>query len=200
MIRTFLRKIAGLELEEKILNAMLAVAIIGMFFPWIGGRPTLIDEEIEIYTGIGFHTSFIGMVVLGLLAYTILITILPLMTGNTLVGKEKMESIRLCTTGLSAILILASLSVLFKVTFQSPGMEIRFGIYVALIPSMIAFLYAFLGYQDKKRKEVHELFNHPQENKSIHKESEPKPIQTEPLMSPPPPPEAPQPEEHRLHR
>ena len=196
MIRTFLSKVSRLELEEKILNTMLAVAIVGVFFPWIGGRPTLIDEEIEIYTGIGFHTSFIGIVVLGFLVYTILITMLPLMTGNTLVQKERRESIRLCTTGLSAILILASLSVLFKVTLQSPGMEIRFGIYVALIPSMIAFLYAFLGYQDKKRKEVRELFHHPQKERPTHRKPEPT-SEAEPLM---PPPEAPPPEEHRLHR
>ena len=198
MTSQFFRKLASLELEEKIFNAGALIAFIGVFLPWIGGKLSLIDDKTITYTGIGFYTAFIGMATAGLLLYLIAITAIPLMSGNHIVKREHKDVVRLSLTGLSTILILASLSVLMKVTFTSPGMEVRFGIYVSLIGSMVATLYAFLAFQEHRKKEVHNLFHHEEE-----KEEATIITRREPSLTPPPspvaPPAPPSPEEHKLH-
>ena len=64
MAHTFLRKLASLDLEEKILNAGVALTILSMFLPWFGGR--WIADELRTYNGFGFYTSFIGLTVFAL--------------------------------------------------------------------------------------------------------------------------------------
>ncbi len=206
MTSQWLRKIAQLDLEEKILNGGLALAAIGIFLPWIGGRPSLIDTTTRTFTGLGFTTGFIGLAVLCLLTYTLLITLVPLTSSKTILRRERRATVRLCTTALSAILTLAALSVLLKVTLDSPGMEVRFGVYVSLIGSLIASLYAFLAYQEEARREVQGLFHYPAaEERGPRREpvaaaSEPA---EESLLPPPdllpssPPPPPPPPEDHR---
>jgi len=202
MSSQFFRKLASLELEEKIFNAGALIAFIGVFLPWIGGKLSLIDDKTITYTGIGFYTAFIGMATAGLLLYLLAITAIPLMSGNHIVKREHKDRVRLGLSGLSTVMILASLSVLMKVTFTSPGMEVRFGIYVALIGSMVATLYAFLAYQEHKKKEVHRLFHHEEEKvemPELKRRDEPiipqRSIPTPPVAPPPPP----TPEEHKLH-
>jgi len=202
MASQFFRKLASLELEEKIFNAGALVALIGIFLPWIGGKLSLIDDKTTTYTGIGFYTAFIGMATAGLLLYLLAVTAIPLMSGNHIVKRENKDRVRLGLSGLSTMMILASLSVLMKVTFTSPGMEVRFGIYVALIGSMVATLYAYLAYQEHKKSEVHSLFHHEEEKAEmpeLKRRDEPIVPQTSistPPVAPPPPPS---PEEHKLH-
>lgn len=162
MFSSFIRKVLSLDLEEKILNAMLVVSLLGLLFPWIGGKLSLIDDQIVSYSGLGFYTSFIGFGIFALLGFSLLITVIPLVSGNQLLPREKKDVTRLTCTGLATILILSSLSVLIKVTFTSPGMEVRFGIYVSLISAMISSLYSFLKLQETKTRKVHDLFHHPE--------------------------------------
>jgi len=159
MFSTFIRKVSTLDLEEKILNLMLIVSMVGVALPWIGGKLSLIDDKTVTYSGFSFYTSIIGFAIFGLLSFSLLTTLIPLLSGNQLVKREKKSSIRLGCTFLSSILILSSLSVLIQVTFNSPGMEVRFGIYTALIGSMIATLYSFLSLQEGKKRDVQELFH-----------------------------------------
>ena len=204
MASQFIRKLASLELEEKIFNTGALVALIGIFLPWIGGKLSLIDDKTTTYTGIGFYTAFIGMATAGLLLYLLAITVIPLMSGNQIIKRGHKDVVRLGISSLSTILILASLSVLMKVTFTSPGMEVRFGIYVALIGSMVATLYAYLAFQEHRKKEVHSLFHHEEEKMEIPElKRRDQPISPQQSMPTPPqsvtPPAPPMPEEHKLH-
>ena len=188
----FMHRLSSLELEEKILNLASLIAIVGVFLPWMGGE--WLGGESAAYSGLAFYTSFLGIAVLLLHLTNIFITAIPITGGPILVRKRSKEFVRLLLTGQATILILASLSVLTKVTFEFSRMEVRFGILVSLIASMVATLYTFLRYQEQRRSEVHELFHHPDDTAiTTEKDGE---LTKPPPPSPPPPPEA---EEHRLH-
>lgn len=159
MLRQFFTKLKALDLEEKVLNAGALAALIGVFLPWIGGRPSLLDDAVMTYTGLGHHTALIGYAIAGLELYTLLITIVPLTGAAPLVRRDHRDIVRLNLTTVTSILILASLSVLMRVSFSSPGLEVRFGIYLSLVGSLFANLYAYLNYQVHKRKQVENFFS-----------------------------------------
>ncbi|MDD4627926.1 MAG: hypothetical protein PHE68_00840 [Candidatus Peribacteraceae bacterium] len=193
MASNFFRKLLSLELEEKILNIGAFLSLIGVFFPWIGGQ-TLGGQD-SSHSGFGFYTSFIGIVIFGLQLFVLLITVIPLTGGPILVRRRHREAVRFMATSQAIILILASLSVLIKVTLEFSRMEIRFGIYVSLIGGLVAMLYSFLRFQEQRRNEVQELFHHPEEqSKSVDKQE----YFEAPAKPPPPPP--PPVEEHRMYR
>lgn len=193
MASQFFRKVMGLELEEKILNAGSLVAIVGVFLPWIGGEE--LGGAMVSHSGFGFYTTIIGISVFALHVFVLLITLIPLTGGPVFIRKRYREIVRLCATGEAVILILASLSVLIKVTFDLARMEIRFGIYVALIGSLVALFEAFLRFQEQRKGFVQELFHHPEEDV--------KPVDKTEFFEAPPPPPPPPPspvEEHRMYR
>jgi hypothetical protein len=194
MSASLLRKISGLELEEQILNGGALVTVIAIFLPWMGGE--WLGGESVTYSGVGFYTSFIGLSALLLELYVLAITATPLLGGTVIIRKRHRETVRLLATALSSIMILSALSVLAKVTFEFSRMEIRFGIYVAIVGSLVATLYAFLRYQEQRRGMVQELFHHPEDTPAPEVRME---IATAPPPPPPPPP-APAAEEHRLFR
>ena len=114
MTSLFLRKIAGLDLEEKILHIAVIASLLGIFFPWIEGR--WMGSDLRSHTGFGFYTSFIGLSVFALNVYIIAITVAPMFGKQNLVSKQNKESFRLYCSIASTILVLAALSVLTKVT------------------------------------------------------------------------------------
>lgn len=224
MTSLFLRKVAGLDLEEKILNIAVICSLFGMFFPWIEGR--WLGNELRTHTGFGFYTSFIGLTVFALNAYILAMTLVPLTSGNQLLSKERKEQVRFYCSAAATVLLLGALSVLTKITFDFQGMEVRFGMYLTLFGSIATSLYAYLTLQEKKRNRVKELFhqaepepvitrndteelqNEPTVEQEVPSEPEPEPeyahaiydepteqAPAEPII--PPPPEA---EDHRLHR
>lgn len=198
MPQAFLKKLLALDLEEKILNVGLIAVIAGVMSPWISGRPSIIENVQRTFSGLGYYTSFIGIVALCLAAYTLAITLVPLFGQKPLVRKENRETIRLGTTLVIAVLILAALSVLINITLQSPAMNVRFGIYVSLIGSMVSLLYAFLINQQCRRDAAKAFFHHP-EDREIYAESQHGPtlFTAKPPPVPPPPPP---PEEHSSRR
>lgn len=188
------RKLVSLELEEKILNCGAFVALLGVFLPWIGGEQ--LGGELVSFSGFGFYTTVIGIAVFGLELFVLLITLVPLTGGPPLVRKRSRELVRLLLTGQATILILAALSVLIRVTIVDlRRMEIRFGIYVALIGALVALFEAFLRFQEQRRSAVQELFHHPEQSERTTGKEE-----FYEAPPPPPPPPPPQPEEHRMYR
>lgn len=203
MPSTFIHKLRLLPLEEKILNGSLVLGIVGVCSPWISGQLSIIDDTSEVFSGLGFHTSFIGMAILGLMSYTLLITLMPLISGNPLVSQHKRNSIRVTCTAASTTLVLAALSVLLKYTFSAAGMDIRFGIYITLFASIASTFYAYLTLQAEKRKRVQELFHHPDlEQPDALETTEPSAKQMGmPLQGSAPPPPPSEPEKHTVaHR
>jgi hypothetical protein len=159
MILSFLQKLRRLETEEKFLNLGASLAVISLFFPWLSGR--WIADQIRTDTALSFgsYVSFIGLAILVLQGFVLLATAVPLWNGKQLLRSERKHTIRFSCSAVSAILTLAALSVLLKVTFDFPSMQIRFGVYAALIGSSLATLYAYLLTQEQRRRHVQTLFH-----------------------------------------
>lgn len=183
MSSRWLRALTALDLEERFLNGGAFVTVMGVFLPWISGE--WLGGDNVTYTGFQFYTAFMGIAVLLLQLCVILITVLPLTTGTALFPRRSQETVRFCLSLLSSILLLASLSVLTKVTFEFSRIEIRFGIYVALIGSIVASIYAFLRFQQQRRIASQDLFRHPDDVVPVQQQ---RAVRAVPQPPPPPPP------------
>lgn len=188
-----LRNLLALDLEERILNAATAVSLVSVGLPWIGGDWT--GGESVTYTGFGFSTAYIGIAVFFLNAFILLLTIVPLAGGPVIFTKRQRELTRMWTSAQVVILTLAALTVLMRTAaLEFTRLDVRFGIYVCLIASLIAFFEACQRYIGYRKSLPQELFHHPEDHASADAQES-----FAPPPPPPPPPPALPPEEHRLH-
>jgi hypothetical protein len=179
-------------MEERILNGGVVAAIVGIFMPWMSGE--WLGGAVVTYSGLQFYTALVGIAILFLHVFLLLIVVVPMTGRGPLIRKRSVEFVRFFVASQALVLTLAALSVLTKVTFEFSRVEVRFGIYVTLIGSVIAALYSFLRVQEQRRQDVHELFRHPEDVRVAPERSE-----TRMSPPPPPPPPAPQPEDHPVH-
>jgi hypothetical protein len=185
MFRRILQSIKGLDLEERILNGAACIGILGIFMPWISGE-WLGTEDASSYSGFGFFTSVLGFAAFLLLAFTIAIVLVPALGGPVFIRKRHRDLVRMILCSQAAVLVLASLSVLTRVTFEFSRMQIRFGIYITLIGCAVAAFYAFLRFQEFRREQAQGFFRHPEDHAAP-------PEKKEAIVPPPPPPPPPAP-------
>lgn len=195
------RILSLLSFEERILVLGTFVGLIGMFFPWISGQ-WLGGDRIS-YGGFGFFTAFVGIAIFSMDVFILLVTLSPLTGGPHILPPKMRDSARFLAAVQATILTIAALSVLTKITFEFSRIEIRFGIYTALIGNVAASLYAFLMMKQKEKRGVEELF-HMDEPELL--ENPPPMYSTQPTEQPrrnleksfvPPPP---LPDEHYPHQ
>lgn len=189
------RAFAALDLEERILNGATLASLVFLFFPWLSGE--LAGREEVSYSGLESYVSYIGTTILLLQIVILLMTILPIVRAPVMIKREWRATMRLWFAIQAAVLILAALSVLTRVTYEFRGLSIRYGVYFALVCALISALYAFLQWQEERRREVQDLFHHPEDA------GHPAPAQQPDLRmnsTPPPPPPPPplKPEEHNI--
>lgn len=195
MANLITRALSHLELEERILNAGALIALIGVFLPWFSGE--WLGGERMIAGGLGFYTTFLGWGVLLINCFLVLVTLVPLVGGPVILKRRIKAPIRFFLTAQSAVLVLAALSVLTKVTFEFSRMEVRFGIYLTLVGTLVSALYAFLIFQEQRNGEPQEVFQHPEHRQPSVERRETVVTKTN-IPPPPPPPPPSRPEEHRL--
>lgn len=194
MASRLLRALALLELEERILNGAALVTLLGVFLPWMSGE--WLGGDTVTYSGLQFYTTFLGFAILLSQAFILSVTVIPLTGRAGFLKKRHREIARLIASSQATVLVVAALTVLMKVTFEFSRMEMRFGIYVTLIGSVIVTIYSFLKYQERRRVEVQELFHHPEDHGvPLNDRSE----SAQPVPPMPPPPPAPPLEHHHLH-
>jgi len=187
MLTVFARKLLSLDIEERIINCSAIMASISVFLPWASGY--MLGSDYISYSGFGFYTSFIGIAVFTIGLYMALITLVPLFRGTNIVKKQNREKIRLFCGIQIVVLVLSALSVLMRVTFQFSRIEIRFGIFTALISGIAAAFYSFLKFQEQRKTYVEEIF---------HQVSDPVILSTEIKKAEVSVPAPPAPEEHHL--
>jgi len=192
----FLRIWNTIDLEERILNGAALLGIIFIFCPWLSGE--WLGGDPVSYTGTGFYTSFLGIIVLLMLSFVVLSTAIPLFGGPVILRRRYKETVRLLLSAQATILVLASLSVLTKITYEFTRMEIRFGIYFTFIGCLVTTLYTFLKWQEHRRNASHDLFHHPEDTGHAEENH----VVESSLPTPPPPPAPPalEPEEHPIYR
>lgn len=174
-----------MELEEKILHSGIGLSVIGLFIPWLGGQWYGKEQE---WNGFGFYTGFMGHAVLFFNCFILAMTLSPLLGGPVLVRKSIRQYVRLLLSGSTSLLLLASFTVLLRLTSEVSGAEIRFGIYVSILGSMLATLYAVLKVDEQRKSEVHQLFHHPDEQQRAKKVMEHLLDEGRPPPPSPPPP------------
>ena len=191
---SFLRALKYLEIEEKILNLGALVALLGVFMPWFGGEWF---GQPATWTGFQFYTSFIGLLIFLGHVFILSLTALPLF-GYQIVKTSLRDLLRLIVSLECVLLTIAVWSVLTNISFDRSQMQIGFGIYMTLVGSIVASLYAFLRLQQQRKRQLKALFHHPEDSVSA---PEPKPSRQSADDAPPPPPPPPapnRPEEPRL--
>lgn len=185
------RLLSGLSLEERILLSGALLALIGVFLPWISGE--WLGGERATYVGVKFLTGMIGWMIVLLQACVLAATCSPLAGGPVLVRRRLLPELRLCACVQATVLALAALTVLTSVTFEFSRMELRFGLYLTIIGCLLSSLYAFLEWQQSRRRDAGAHFRHPEAQQPLP--------QAEPRSATPPPPPPPpplKPEEHHL--
>jgi hypothetical protein len=189
------RILRSLEIEEKILHVGTLLCLAGLFCPWVGGQWSGMAQQ---WNGFGFHTGYIGHLVLLAQLFIFSVVALPLFGGPVLVRKSLRNNVRLILSTSCLLLLLCSFSILFRLTLEVSGAEIRFGIYVSLVGSSLTTLYSFLLLQEQRRLEARELFHHP----DVSQPKKPLPPTTFDDDRPPPPPPPPplEPEDHQPTR
>lgn len=188
------RFLASLDIEEKILLVGSLLAAVSVFFPWLSGE--WLGEEYVSYSGFEFFTSFIGIIIFALHAGLLTIILVPLLKGPQLIRRKYRDIVRFILSSQATILSLAAISVLTKITYDYTRMNIRFGIYLTLVGSLISTFYAFWKFQEFRKSQHDQThFHHPEDfSQPVEEESEPI------NRTPPPPPPPLEPEEHNLHR
>ncbi|HLC75934.1 MAG TPA: hypothetical protein VJB82_02335 [Candidatus Peribacterales bacterium] len=189
---SLLRALRYLEIEEKILNAGSLLAALSVFVPWFGGEWF---GEPAVWSGFEFYTSFIGLLIFLGHAFILGLTLFPLM-GYPLMKSSLRDLLRLIVALECVLLTILVWSVLTNISFDRSQMQIRFGIYLTLVGSIVTSLYAFLRVQQQNRRSVQELFHHPDDQSvSLERALE---RRMDDLPPPPPPPAPGGPEEPRL--
>ena len=156
---SFLRALKHLEIEEKILNAGALAALIGVFMPWFGGEWF---GEPKMWNGFGFYTSFVGLLLFLAHIFIISVTILPIL-GYEIIRPSLRDPLRFIIGVESVLLVVVVLSIFTNITFDFSQVEIRFGVYLTLVGSIVVSLYTFLRMQQQRKRTVKELFQHPEE-------------------------------------
>jgi hypothetical protein len=190
MQKRFVRAIRSLELEEQFLNGGALITLVGLFFPWLSGAWR--GGDTTVYTAFGFYVSFIGFAIALLTLFLLSLTIIPLLGGPIIIRKRHREVVRLFIAIQITVLILAALSVLINATHEFSSMDVRFGVYLSLLGSIVTIIYAYLRFQEQRRSAAQEVFHHPDDHAAV--ESHAEPMHAAP--PPPPPPPAPDVENH----
>lgn len=173
------------------MNIAIIVALFASFLPWLSGN--WLGGDAVSYNSFGFYTSYIGIAVFIMMLASLLITLVPLFGGPIILKRQQKEIVRLFLALLTTVLLLAALSVLMQVTYEFARMEIRFGIYIEIIASIVVLIYTFMRWQEFRHAGNPDQFHHP-EAPVMHSE---RPESIIPPPPPPPPPPPLSPEEHR---
>ncbi len=196
MARSMRQIIRSMELEEKILNGAAIVGALSVFLPWLSGE--WLGGPIEHYSGFGFFHTFLGLAVFLLHLCMLALALLPAFGVRLPWTRRQREHIRFTMALLATAIALGALSVLAQLTFESTRMDIRFGVYVAIVAGIVTAFYAWLRLQEVLRSESGDHFGHP-EDPDVPPRRHPEEKSFTPPPPPPPPPPMP-PEDHRMHR
>jgi len=191
----FLRLVRALELEEKVLHAGVLLCILGLFLPWLGGQWFGTAAQ---WNGFGFHTGFIGHFVFLMQLIIFSVTASPLLGGPVLVRKQRRHSLRLILSLISSSLLFSAFTILFRLTSEVSGAQVRFGVYVAILGSALATLYAFLQYDEERKNQSQSIFHHPDALPVVSQRTEEKQREERVVPPPPPPPPPPAADTHSL--
>lgn len=187
------RSVRSMELEDRIFHSGLLIAASSVFFPWLTGG---ITRETSLWeNGFSFRTGLIGHAALLLVIFLFLVTFSPALGGPVIVRRSARGLVRLSCASALTLLLAAAFTVVARTTFEIPGTDIRYGLYLATMASALSTFYAALSVREQLLQGARQPFRHPDEpapspRLPLH--------EAEPTHVPPPPPPPPPlpPEDH----
>lgn len=148
--------------EEKVAAIGSVVVLASTFMPWFSINSNVIEKGV-VESGFAGHLGIIGFVVFLLTGISIFNLVAEHMRIKLPNLGYKKEKISLFLTGESAFLLLLTLAIYTKRSLDFTNSEIRFGLYAALIGSFLAAFATYAQIQKQERKQVRDLFEHPEE-------------------------------------
>ena len=148
--------------EERMAGIGAILVLVGAFLPWYSVVFSFNEKGV---TESGF-TGDLGVV--GFVVFLLTLLSLAFLMGSHLnfklphFGFHK-DKIILFLLGESAFLLLLTIAIYTKRSFEYTNAELRFGLYLALIGAFIGTFAAFAQIQKKQKKDVEEFFSHPEE-------------------------------------
>ena len=165
--------------EEKIAGIGVILVLISVFLPWYSVVFSFNEQGI---TESGF-TGDLGVV--GFVIFLLTLMGLAFLIGEHLHFKLpnlgfKKDNIILFLLGQSAFLLLLTIAIYTKRSFEYTNAELRFGLYLALIGAFIGTFASFSQIQKKQKKDVEAFFSHPKEAEEETEKIEDNSINDEP--------------------
>lgn len=174
-----------LSAEEKVIGLGGLLVLIGSFLPWYAIEFNY-DKKQVIENGFSGDMGVVGFVV-----FIVTLLALFLMIGEYLqlrlpyLGYKK-EQLLLFLMGENAFLLLLTIAIYTKRSFDFTNADLRFGLYMALIGATFATFAAFALVQKLKKRAVQEFFDHEEEEMTeppkSKKGSRPEPEEPEPSL------------------
>ncbi len=155
-----------LSTEEKVLGIGCLTVLIGTFLPWYSVIFSYEDKNI-LESGFSGHLGVIGFVIFLLTLLSISFLVADHLSIKLPKFGLKKEWIIMFLTGESAFLILLMVAVNVKRSLEYTNAELRFGLYVSLIGSLISAFAAFSQIQKNQKKDVKTFFGQTEEEAVI---------------------------------
>lgn len=168
--RTFTQRLRALPVEKQIMAMMNVITILACFLPWYGINSPIISESWNAFNSIGLVAGYL-LLTFSLLSLFIIVG--PAIREEFDLGKKlpfSDTSQFLFLNGQSVFVTLIFIPVFSQYSFlYETSSSTRFGIYLALISTFIAFIFA-LSYRKKgslTESREDEFFNIPRTHREL---------------------------------
>lgn len=152
--------------EEKGIGIGGLLVIFGSFMPWYTVND-IIREKIDVSYGFSNDIGIIGFVVFLIVILALIVLISDHLHFYLPKFGYKKEQILLFLMGEGAFLSLILIAIYTKRSLIPMNADLRFGIYITLIGSLIGVLSAFALNQKTKKDETESFFDHSDEDEEI---------------------------------
>ena len=152
--------------EEKGIGIGGLLVIFGSFMPWYTVND-IIREKIDVSYGFSNDIGIIGFVVFLIVILALIVLISDHLHFYLPKFGYKKEQILLFLMGEGAFLSLILIAIYTKRSLIPMNADLRFGIYITLIGSLIGVLSAFALNQKTKKDETEAFFDHSDEDEEI---------------------------------
>ncbi len=151
--------------EEKLAGVGAIIVLISSFLPWFSIVFSSAEKGTTV-SGFAGDLGVIGFVVFLLTAMAVTFLMAEHLGLRMPNFGFKKEQVVLFLMGESAFLLLLTIAVYTKRSFEYTNAELRFGLYAALIGAFVGAFSAFAETQKNQKKETEAFFEHPEEVKT----------------------------------
>lgn len=164
-LRRIKHMLMRLSAEEKVAGIGALMVLAGAFLPWFSITFSSAEKGATV-SGFAGDLGVIGFIVFLITAMALSFIMAEHLYIRLPHFGFKKEQIILFLMGESAFLLLLTVAIYTKRSFEYTNAEIRFGLYTALIGAFIGTMAIFSAVQKYQKKEINAFFSHEEEMES----------------------------------